>query len=120
MATLTKAAKYEANHGSSKFVCPAGLLLYDKTITNNATMVVRVPAEAAHKSCLDDYASFEAAEHGVAKFLHDTVDKVCYNNLKDANTFYTKVMALNIITLLDANSWGLHALDTISLHTNMS
>ncbi len=42
-----------------------------------------------------------------------------YNNLKDADTFYTKVTASKIIAFLDANSGGLHAIDMISLCTNM-
>jgi hypothetical protein len=61
MAILTKAVKYKANHGA-KFVCPARLPLYDKLIDNNATTVVRMWAEAAHKSQLDNYASYKAAE----------------------------------------------------------
>jgi hypothetical protein len=44
---------------------------------------------------------------------------VWHNDLKDANTFYTKVLALEIMTFLDANSRGLHAIDMISLRTNM-
>ncbi len=48
-AILTKAVKYKANHGA-KFVCSACLPLYDKMIADNATTVVRVCAEAAHKS----------------------------------------------------------------------
>jgi hypothetical protein len=89
-AILAEAAKYEADHGSAKFVRPSCLLLYDKNIADNATTVVRVRAKAAHKSCLDDYASYEAAERGVAKFLRDVVNEIWYNNLKDAKTFYTK------------------------------
>jgi hypothetical protein len=42
-----------------------------------------------------------------------------FNDLKDANTFYTKVLALEIITFLDVNSGSLHAVDMISLWTNM-
>ncbi len=41
------------------------------------------------------------------------------HDLKDADTFYTKVMAREIIAFLDANRRGLHALDMISLCTNM-
>jgi hypothetical protein len=48
-AILTKAVKYKADHGT-KFVCPAHLPLYNKTIADNATTVVCVCAEAAHKS----------------------------------------------------------------------
>ncbi len=103
-AILTEAAKYETEHGNAKFVRPACLPLYDKNIADNATTVVRVRAEAAHKSRLDDYASYEAAERGVAKFLRDVVDDIWYNDLKDAKTFYTKVMAIKIMALLDANS----------------
>ncbi len=66
-------------------------------------------AESAHKACLDDYASFKAAEHGATKFLCKVIDKVWYNNLKDAETFCTRVMAHEIISFLDANSGGLHA-----------
>jgi len=96
------------------------LPLYDKNIANDATTVVRVRAEAAHKARLDDYASYEAAERGVAKFLRDVVGEIWYNDLKDADTFYTKVLAIDIMALLDANSGGLHAVDMISLRTNMT
>jgi len=119
MAILTDAAKYKSEHGNALFVRPIRLPLYDKTIADDATTVVRVCAEAAHKSRLDDYASYKAVEHGVAKFLHDVVDEIWYNDLKDAKTFYTKVTAIEIMALLNANSGGLHAVDMISLHTNM-
>jgi hypothetical protein len=38
----------------------------------------------------------------------------------NAKTFYTKDMAIDIMALLDANSGGLHAVDMISLRTNMA
>ncbi len=55
----------------------------------------------------------------MAKFLHDIVNEIWYNYLKNANTFYTKVAAIDIMALLDANSEDLHALDMIKLHTDM-
>ncbi len=60
-AILTKAAKYEANHGA-KFVRLSCLPLYKKTIADDATTVIPICAEATHKSQLDDYASYEAAK----------------------------------------------------------
>ncbi len=75
--------------------------------------------ESTHQAKLNDYASFEATEHGGAKFLREVVDEVWYNNLKDADTFYPKVTARKIISFLDTNSGGLHAIDMISLRTNM-
>ena len=85
-------------------MCPIRLPLYNVTIPNNATTVVQVRAERAHQAPVYDYASFEAAERGVAKFLMEVVDNLLINNLKDANTFYTKVMALQIMVHLDADS----------------
>ena len=73
---LTEAAKYESEHGNATFVRPARLPLYDKNIADDATTVVRVRAEAAHKARLDDYTSYEAAERGIAKFLRDVVDEI--------------------------------------------
>jgi hypothetical protein len=37
----------------------------------------------------------------------------------NADTFYTKFTAINIMALLKANSRGLHALDMITLRTDM-
>ncbi len=116
---LTDAKRYAANHGGATFVRPLRLPLYDATIAEDATTVVRIRAESAHQAKLNNYASFKAAEHGAAKFLCEVVDEVWYNNLKDADTFYTKVMAREIIAFLNANSGGLHAIDMISLRINM-
>jgi hypothetical protein len=118
MGLLTDPARYAADHGAT-FVHPTRLPLYDGSIANNATTVVHVRTELSHKAHLDDFASYEAAEHRAAKFLCNSVNKVWYNGLKDADTFYTKVLALEIMTFLDVNSGGLHAIDMISLCTNM-
>jgi hypothetical protein len=120
MAILAEAAKYEANHGGAKFVRPSRLPLYNKNIANDAITAIRVRAKAAYKSCLDNYASYEAAKRGVAKFLCNLVDDICYNNLKDTKTIYTKVTAHEIMTHLDATSRGLHAIAMISLCSNMT
>ena len=105
-ALLAEAAKYKADNGTVKFVRLSCLPPYDKNIADNATTVIHVHAKATHKSCLDNYASYKAAKRGVAKFLHDVVDMIWYNNLKDAKTFYTKAMALEIMAHLNANSGG--------------
>jgi hypothetical protein len=116
---VTEDVRYAAEHGGNSFKHPVRLPLYDTSIKDNASTVVCVRAEAAHKARLNNYVSFEAAERGAAKFLREVVDEVWYNDLKDADTFYMKVTALEIISFLDANSGGLHAVDMISLCTNM-
>ncbi len=54
MTSLTKAVKYDADQGH--------LLLYNKMVAKDATIVICARAEAAHKSQLNDYASYEAAK----------------------------------------------------------
>ncbi len=118
-AILMDPLRYATDHGGAAFKRPARLPLYDKNIADNATTIVHVHAESAHHARLDDYASYKMAEHGAAKFLRKVVDKVWYNDLKDADTFYTKVLALKIMAFLNANSGGLHTIDMITLYTNM-
>ncbi len=115
-----EAAKYNADHGASKFIRPSCLPLYNRNIANDTTTIVRVCAESALKSHLDNYASYKAAKRGIAKLLQDVVDKIWYNDLKDTETFYTEVMAFEIMANLDANSGGLHAINMISLCLNMT
>ena len=69
-------ARYTAEHGGNMFKRPVRLPLYNSSIKDNATTVVRMHAEAAHKARLDDYASFEVAERGAAKLLREVVDQV--------------------------------------------
>jgi hypothetical protein len=118
-AILTNPPKYEEAHSNAKFVHPIRLPLYDLKIKDDTTTIVCIRAEAAHKSRLDDYASYKVAKRGVTKFLRKAIKEVWYNDLKDAETFYTKVTALDIMALLDANSGGLHAINMIGLRTNM-
>jgi hypothetical protein len=66
--------KYAADHSGKKFVRPKRLPLYDDMIANNASTVVCVRAEAAQKPHLKDYASYDVAKCGCAKFLRGIVN----------------------------------------------
>jgi len=72
-AIITNATTYAADHGNAAFVQPTRLPLYDAAIPDNATTVMWVKLETTHKARVDNYASFEAAECGVAKFLREVV-----------------------------------------------
>ena len=81
--------------------------------------VIRVHGEAAHRAQLNDYASYKAAERGTAKFLLTMVDETWYADLKDADTFYMKILTIEIMAFLNANRRGLHAVDMLTLRMNM-
>ncbi len=87
---------------------PARPARYDAAIANDATPVVRARMEAAHNTCLADYASFKAAERAIVKFIRDTIDKIWYKDLKNPRTFYNLVTAATLLSHLDDNFGGLH------------
>jgi hypothetical protein len=113
-AILTDPGRYAANPGGSTFVWSSCPPLYDKNIANDVLTIVQVRREAAHRTRLKNYASYKAAEHGTAKFFLTRVDKTWYADLKDTDTFYTKVLAIDIMAFLDANSGGFHAVDMLT------
>jgi hypothetical protein len=51
---------------------------------------------------------------------HDIIDEIWFDDMKDAETLYKKVTALEIMAHLNTNSGGAHAIDMISLHLNMT
>ena len=53
-AIITEGVRYAADHGGHAFKRPVRLPLYNGSIADDATTVIRVRAEAAHKAHLDD------------------------------------------------------------------
>jgi len=88
-------------------------------IADNASAVVRARAEAEHAILVRDYASYDAAERAVAKFIRDAIDEIWYRDLRHARSFYTSVTAHQLMTHLDANCGGLHPSELMSLPTDM-
>ena len=101
------------------FPVPARPARYDAAIANDATPVVRARMEAAHNTRLADYASFEAAERAVVKFIRDAIDEIWYKDLKNPRTFYNSVTAATLLSHLDDNCGGLHPVDLINLPSEM-
>jgi hypothetical protein len=75
--------------------------------------------EAAHNTRLADYASFEATERAVMKFIRDAIDEIWYKDLKNPRTFYNSVTATTLLSHLDDNCGGLHPINLINLPSKM-
>ena len=110
-------ASYTATWGAP-FPIPARPSTYP-IIADNATAVVRARSKADHAVLVQDYASYEAAECAMAKFIRDACDKIWYRDLRHARSFYTNVTAKQLIDHLDANCGGLHPSELINLPTEM-
>ena len=111
-------SSYIATWGEA-FPVPARPPAYDPAIAADATPVVRARMEAAHALVLRDFATYEATERAVAKFIRDTVDDMWYKDLKDARTFYNSVSAAQLLHHLDENCGGLHPAELVNLPTEM-
>ena len=110
---------YTATWGSA-FPIPARPDAYDTNIQDDATPVVQNRMEAAHKLILHDYATYLAAERGVAKFIRDVVDETFYKDLEDPVSFYNKITAAELIEHLRINCGGVEPEDLVALHAAMS
>ena len=92
---------------------------YDLSIDNNATAVVCVCTEAAHKSNRADRATYETARRETAQFILAIVDDTWVRELRDTETLYTEVAPKALLSHLQAGCTGRHALDLLALHNEM-
>ena len=88
-------------------------------IADDASAVVRARSEATHAILVRDYASYDAAERAVAKFLREAVDEIWYRDLRHPQSYYVTVTTQQLMTHLNANCGGLHPSDLVSLPTTM-
>ena len=78
-----------------EFTRPKPLKAYDDGIDEKASNVVRARAENLHKARLADYANYVAAERNTRDFILRVVEDTWVRELRDANTFYTRVLAFD-------------------------
>jgi hypothetical protein len=118
---LVASADCYLHHYGAPFVCPAtSLACYDPTITVEASCVDHVRAKTAWAALLQDYKAYKATERGIKVFIKAIVNDTWICNLRDPETFYSNVTALNIFNHLCKHSSGLHALDMVLLAIQMS
>jgi hypothetical protein len=75
--------------------------------------------EAAHRTLINDYTAYIAAEKGTSNFIQTVVDEVWYKDLRDPLTFYNNVTAYAILQHITTNSGGLHSNELVNLPTKM-
>ena len=75
--------------------------------------------EATHSACKEDYLLYKAAEMGVMRFLTANVDETWYQELENAETFYTEVTAFEIMVHLRKRSGGRHTIDAVDILSDM-
>ena len=71
------------------FVVPARRFLFDNTISKEAPNTVLHQAEAEHTSRCNDRALYGAANNGVVNLFHTIINNLWYQDLKDADVYYS-------------------------------
>ena len=114
MPTATYVAIYE-----KEFDRPKPLKSYDDTIDEKATNVTRARAENIHRAKLADYGNYVAAERNTRDFILRAVEDTWVRELRDPDTFYSRVHASALLDHLQTTCGGLHALDILALLNRM-
>ena len=72
-------------------------------------------AEGKHEAQINDRQIYETADNACQSFIMAVVNETWYKDLKDPDTFYTKVAALKILDLLTEFCAGLHTVDAVDI-----
>jgi hypothetical protein len=116
---ITDEAVYTNDYGAAFVRPPVKIAIYDTAISDNATNVVRAKAKAIWRAKLSDKETYVVAEHEIHKFILAKVKDTWVRELKDATTFYTKVLAINLLQHLQSTCLGTHTIDALSLQIEM-
>ena len=83
-------ADYTKRFGAP-FPRPNRLAIYDESIADGATGVIRSKEEAMHCARITNWDTFEAAEREAREFIIDAFDEAWYSELCKPVTFYVRV-----------------------------
>jgi hypothetical protein len=118
---LVASAECYLNYYGAPFARPATRpACYDPAITAEASCVGHVCSKTAWEALLQGYEAYKAAEHGLKVFIKAVVNNMWIHDLRNPETFYFNVTALNIFNYLCKHSGSLHMLDMVSLTIQMS
>lgn len=115
---LLDKADYQALYGAP-FSRPTRPGIYPSNIDDDAKAPVRARLEAEHAAKLSDYKTYDAAERDTQRFILAVIEDTWIRELKDPTTFYTQVLAVDLLDHLQTICGGLHALDILNLQNEM-
>ena len=115
---ISTSAKYIARYGTA-FQLLTPPKPYIPTITATMSNAEQRKVEATHSACKEDYLLYKAAEMGVMRFLNTNVDGTWYQELENAEIFYTKVTAFEMMVHLRNCSGGWNAIDAVDIMSDM-
>ena len=117
---IADANRHLHHYGLAFIRPPTRPAIYNPDIAEGASRVERTCVEASWAAHIQDYKAYEASESGVKAFIEAVVKDTWIHNLRDPETFYSNVTALELLNHICHRLGGLHALDMVSLTIQMS
>ena len=94
---ILPAKRYEQINKKGAYAMPPVIPLYDDKIDKDATRLEINHAEGKHEARRNDRQLYKTADNACRSFIVTVVDKTWYKELKDPDTFYTKVTAIKFL-----------------------
>ena len=104
---------YNTKQFGAPFPRPNFPAIYDESIADGVTGVIRAKDKAIHCACITDWDAFEADEGESQSFIIDAFDEAWYSELCDPVTFYARVMTRQMLEHLQGICVGNHAIDIL-------
>ena len=101
------------------FPCPNRLTIYDKSIADGATGVIRGKVESIHRARINNWDALKAAEIEARSFIINIFDEVWYSELCESINFYAQVTTMQMIEPLQVICFGNHSIDILDLQDKM-
>ena len=107
--------RYEQIYKKGAYAIPPVIPLYDDNIDKDSTRLEINRAEGKHEAKRNDRQLYETADNACRSFIMTVVDETWYKELKDPDTFYTKVTAIKLIEHLTEFCACLHTVDAVDI-----
>ena len=107
--------RYEQIYKKGAYAIHPVIPLYDNNIDKDATRLEINSAKGKHKAPRNDRQMYETSDNACRSFIMTVVDETWYKELKDPDTFYTKVTAIKLFEHLTEFCDGLHTVDAVDI-----
>ena len=107
--------RYDHIYKKGAYLIPPIIALYDDTIDKEATRTEVHRSEVKQEAKQNDRQLYETADNACKNFIMEVVDETWYKDLKDPNTFYTNVTAINLLHHLTELCSVLHTVDAVEI-----
>ena len=106
---------YEQIYKKGAYLIPPFIALYNDTVDKDATRTEVHRAEIKNEAIINDCQLYETADNVCRNFIMAVVDKTCYKELEDPDTFYINGAALKILNHLTKYCSGLHTVNAVDI-----